>query len=214
MKRNVRALLFPVAFALAGMAVSAPAESSVSLAALFEQTVANSEAVAVVTPIEQKSVTEEGRIVTYSRVHVDETVAGKLAPEVWIATRGGTVGKIAENVDGEPLLFVGYPTFLFLRSHTSSSAGAPAGTYVVTARAQGQFEFLPTKPESKERLLTASNGVGAIFPRKVPKSVGGLSLSNASTVRVPTLQENIVGKRFEEAVRNIRSIWESAHAKK
>ena len=64
MKLNVRALLFPVAFALSGMAVSAPAESSVSLAALFAHTVANSEAVAVVTPSEQKSVTEEGRIVT------------------------------------------------------------------------------------------------------------------------------------------------------
>ena len=64
------------------------AQASISVAVAFDALVKDSTAVALVTPVEQKSVWENGRIYTYTRVHADNGVAGDLATddEAWIRT--------------------------------------------------------------------------------------------------------------------------------
>src|SRR5262245_10410221 len=81
-----------------------PAAASVSIAVTFDELVSRSKAVATVTPIEQRAAWEGRAIITYTRVHVDDGIAGDATTgsEVWIASRGGTIGNIGQIVDGEP----------------------------------------------------------------------------------------------------------------
>ncbi len=183
-------------------AVSAPKEAhaSVSIAVLFDALVGDSTSVGVCTPVEQHAVWENGKIVTYTRVHVEEAVAGDLGTgsEAWVASLGGIVGDVGQVVDGEPTLHVGYPTLLFLRPDP-----AGGGMRVVTARAQGQF---PVKRDAKtgQRTFVEHASVGALYaPRpEMVKRVGSSRLA----------ADAIVGRPVEEATRDIADAWRRLHA--
>src|SRR5580698_3412426 len=98
-----------VAVVVTSVAVSAHhATASVSIAIPLDALVQRSSDVAFVTPITQTAVWEAGRLVTYTDLHVDTSVAGAgLADEVWVRTLGGAVGRIGQSVAGEAVFTVG-----------------------------------------------------------------------------------------------------------
>jgi hypothetical protein len=161
MKREifgVRKLVAMLVVALVTL-VSGGARASVSIAVTWEGLLHESAAAAVVMPVEARAVWENGRIYTYTRVHVDRAVAGELASgsEAWVRTMGGVVGKVGQIVDGEPVLVAGRPSLLFLRP-------GPVGAYEVTARGQGQFPVVTEDPKVGPRVVR-NRSVGAIVPR-------------------------------------------------
>ena len=80
----------------AAVLVPSDAAASVSIAVGFEMLVKDADAVAVITPAESQSIWEDGRIYTYTKVKVDQGVAGDVGPgaDGWVRTMGGVVGKI------------------------------------------------------------------------------------------------------------------------
>src|SRR5438067_5620753 len=80
------------------------AEASVSFTVPMDALVEESSAACVVLPLDAKSVWENGRIATYTRVHVDRVLAGSAPSEVWVKTLGGAVGDVGQMVDGEAVL--------------------------------------------------------------------------------------------------------------
>jgi hypothetical protein len=184
------------------------ARASISVAVAFDALVKESSAVAVVTPVEQKSVWENGRIYTYTRVHADNSVAGELATgdEAWIRTMGGVVGHIGQLVDGEPVLTVGRPSLLFLRA-------GPPGSLEVTARAQGQYA-LTLDDATKTQRLVRSSAVGVILPPKTAPQAGPAPVTGA-TAAAPVLAHDVLhNKRMEDGLRDIGAAWKRLHAPK
>src|SRR4029077_4401592 len=100
--KRLTACAFALIAVIASTAATRDAHASVSVAVLFEELVRDASAVATVTPLEQRSVWENGRIYSYSRVNVDALLVGAMPREVWIRTMGGVVGTIGQIVDGEP----------------------------------------------------------------------------------------------------------------
>src|SRR5512142_2268947 len=92
------------------------ADASVSFTVVLDALTEESSAACVATPIDSKSVWEDGRIATYTRVHVDRVLAGALASEIWVKTLGGAVGDVGQIVDGEAVLRTGQQSVLFLTS--------------------------------------------------------------------------------------------------
>jgi hypothetical protein len=166
--------------------------ASVSIAVTFDALVRGSTAIVLATAVEQRSVWEGERIYTYSRVHVDKAVAGELKPdeEVWVRTMGGAVGKIGQSVDGEAGFTVGRPSLVFLRRD-------PAGTYVVTARAQGQFGLYID--EQRAVHVQKSNAMGALFPPKGPDA------------NLPLASDVIHGRALTDASKDIAAAWSRLH---
>src|SRR4051812_26591915 len=80
------------------------AQASVAIAASLEDLARASSVIAKVTPLERMSAWENGRIVTTTRVRVDDVVAGAVAGnarELRVRTLGGRVDKIGQLVEGE-----------------------------------------------------------------------------------------------------------------
>ena len=216
---TLRAMRFPRTAVLAaslflslplGAMIATDAQASVSIAVAFDALVRESSAVALVTPLEQRSVWEDGRIYTYTRVRADQGVAGELATgsEAWIRTLGGVVGHIGQLVDGEPVLTTGRPSLLFLRAGT-------AGTMEVTARAQGQFAV--TLDETKTQRLARSSAVGVLLP---PKTAAATNAANATASPAlapasPMLaHEALHNKKLDDGIRDISTAWKRLHASK
>ncbi len=193
MKRPALGCLL-VSLTLALAAIGKDARASVSIAVTFDALVRTSSAVAIVTPAEQRSLWENGRIYTYTRIHVDTPVAGELPAnaEAWVRTMGGVVGNIGQAVDGEPVLTVGRPSLLFLHP-------GPPGSYDVTARAQGQFAI--RLDERRHPLLVKSNAVGALLAPQPPPPPG-------TTLAADVLH----GRAVDDAVRDIGAAWSRLHA--
>src|SRR5689334_22465773 len=82
-----------------------PAAASVAKAFTVDELVAVSSFVVVASAGEKKSVWEDQpsgrRIVTYTRVAVERTVAGAPPAEMWVRTLGGAVDHIGQAVPGE-----------------------------------------------------------------------------------------------------------------
>jgi len=189
------------------------AHASVSIAILFDELVRDATAAAGVTPIEQNAVWEDGRIYTYTRVHVDSRVAGPLADdEVWIRTMGGVVGKIGQIVEGEAVLTVGRPSLLFLQPHVDFTTKTPTGTWVVTARAQGQFPIaLATGDKATGLKVIQAGGVGALMPPSAER-IARMSQFHPSG-DVPKLAQEVLHNRsVEDATREIAAAWTRVHA--
>jgi hypothetical protein len=120
------------------------ARASVALALKLEQLVRQSERVVVATPLLAESrwetVGRARRIVTYTRIRVDETVLGDGSDaELSIRTLGGKVGKIGQIVHGEAVLLLGEPMVLFV-------GRAPDGVTAVAGMSQGHF---PVRADAK-----------------------------------------------------------------
>lgn len=125
------------------------------------------------------------RIVTYTRVRVDEPLGGDATDsEIWVRTLGGKVEKTGQIVHGEALLLLGERSLLFL-------ASSKGGVLEVTEMAQGHF---PIRPDGSgtERLMPS--------PR-VPE----LRDPDRSAAR------ELVGKLVPEGSSLVRKAWRDAH---
>src|SRR4051812_8728380 len=116
LRTSLLAVLLPLA-PVAATLVPTDVQASVSIAVAYDALVKDADSIGVAMPVESKSVWEDGRIITYTRVKIDQGVAGELGTgaEGWVRTMGGVVGKIGQMVDGEPVLSTGKPSLLFMR---------------------------------------------------------------------------------------------------
>jgi hypothetical protein len=203
------ATFLSVAAAGAASLITSDAQASVSIAILFDELVRDATGAAVVTPVEQRSVWENGRIYTYTRVHVDSNVAGSVPNDAWVQTMGGAVGKIGQLVEGEAVLTVGRPSLLFLQPHIDPETKTATSTFVVTARAQGQFPV--TLDEKKVPRLIHAHGVGALMPPSPDRVARVAQMRKGGGV--PELAQDVLHNRpVEEATREIALAWSRLHA--
>lgn len=214
--------------ASASLSVLVPtdAHASVSIAVGYEALVKDADAVGVVTPVESKTVWEEGRIVTYTRVKVEQGVAGDFGTgaEGWVRTLGGVVGKIGQLVDGEPVFTANKSSLVFLRKWKGS------GTWEVSARAQGQYPIVvnetdKTRPLGQRRVMR-SGAVGMLLPPKPspdatvtagpPAPPGALTKTDPNGVAERVAQLRLAGevlhdRPLDEATREIAASWKKLH---
>ncbi|HEY3593297.1 MAG TPA: hypothetical protein VGL13_05470 [Polyangiaceae bacterium] len=114
------------------------------------------------TPQDRMSVWEDSdgargrRIVSYTRVRVDQVVDGAPAAEIWVRTLGGTVGDLGQRVEGEAVLAPGQPALMFL-------AARQDGTHSVVGMSQGHF---PLEAAVGEPMKVSASRVSA---RLVPR---------------------------------------------
>jgi len=167
MRTHALTALSAVALALA----FGDARASVSIAVTWEGLLRESTAAAVLTPVESHAVWENGRIYSYTRMHVDRVVAGDLATggDAWVRTMGGVVGDIGQIVEGEAMLADGKPSLLFLR------AGPPVALDV-TARGQGQFPVVAASADAPARVVR-NRAAGALLAPRVALSSAGTRLA-------------------------------------
>jgi hypothetical protein len=160
--------------------VSPAAQAGVARAVELGELVRASETVVVGTAVESLSQWEtlgkQRRIVTYSRIRVDQQVAGApVSGELWVRTLGGRVGKIGQIVHGEARLFARRPALLFLELH------AP-GVHRVVALAQGHF---PLKADATGELrLGLSPELSVLYgaDRSAARLLNGRTLSEAQAL--------------------------------
>jgi hypothetical protein len=183
------AALFSV-LALTVLLASPEARASVSVSVAFDDLVQRASAAAVVVPVEQRSVWEDGRIATYTRARVERLVAGRLPREIWVRTLGGAVGRIAQLVEGEATFASGEASLVFVHPHDD---GAATGTFGVVEGAQGQFP-----------VVVSGGG-----PRLAASKSGGALLPPPATTR--PAREVLVDQSLEDAARSIGAAWGRAH---
>ncbi|HLV22757.1 MAG TPA: hypothetical protein VKZ49_17825 [Polyangiaceae bacterium] len=148
------------------------AHASVFRAIGLEELVSASDTVLLATPLSSESrwevVARRRRIVTYTRVRVDEAlVADPKSTEELVRTLGGRVGDIGQVVHGEAVLGVAERSVLFLGRPTEQ------GARVVTAMAQGHYPLL-ADPKGALR-LRPSPRLGELLERKGQSAVDLLS---------------------------------------
>ena len=128
----------------------------------LDELVATSKYVVVGTAMERYSVWEDlaggRRIVTYTRMKVENAVVGAAGGEVMVRTLGGVVGRIGQQVSGEASISLGSTSMLFLADAD--------GALVVSGMAQGHY---PIVSDSKgPSRLASSPDAGALLPRRGP----------------------------------------------
>ena len=137
------------------------AHAGLAFAVSLKQLVKAADLVVEGTTEESSSVWEEipgvgRRIVTYTRISVDDTAYGKSQKEVWVRTLGGIVDKIGQRVEGEAMLSSGARALLFLKVRED-------GTHAIVEMAQGHFIVSP----DVSRKLTPS--LAAVIRGKTPE---------------------------------------------
>jgi hypothetical protein len=212
---------------VAGVLVPTDAQASVSIAVAFDALVKDADTVGVVTPVESKSVWEEGRIYTYTRVKVEQGVAGELATgsEGWVRTMGGVVGKIGQLVDGEPVFTASKSSLVFMRKFKVS------GQWEVSARAQGQYPVIAdetTKDQSRKSRVIRSAAVGVLLPPKAasateaagppvaPAAAAAAKTDPNSATAEVTPKARLAGevihdRALDDVTREIATAWKKAH---
>jgi hypothetical protein len=195
--------------AIAGAYPHQSAEASVSVAVTFDALVAASDAVALATPIDEHAQVEGGKIFTYTRLHVDGGVAGEAASdsEVTVRAFGGVVDHIGMVSEGEPTFSMGQQQLVFLRH------GAVAGTYVVTADAQGQFVVMKDAKRFKK-----SRAVGLLLQPKdgarTANRVGETSSQSVNVKRTSALAADVIENRStSDVVRDVANAYRRLHAR-
>jgi hypothetical protein len=173
------------------------ARASVSIAVTWEGLLQESTAAALVTPLDAQSLWENNRIYTYTRVRVDRVVAGELSAggEAVVRTMGGIVGRTGQRVEGEAVLTPGQPALLFVHS----IPGRPAGTFAVTARAQGQFPVVADDKTPPH--LVRSNSAGALVP---PHLLGPVPAG-------PLAADVVHGRAVEDVALDVSTAWGRTH---
>ncbi len=209
--------LFLAAASVASVTVSSDAQASVSIAVQYDALLKDADSVAVIVPQAATSVWEDGRIYTYTKLKIEQSVAGDVGTggEVWVRTMGGVVGKIGQLVDGEPVFVTGKSSLVFLRKFKSTT------TYEVSARAQGQFPITIDEHRKIKKVIRSAN-VGVLFPPKTKAPVvetGTTTQSNQSSsapVAEPKLRlagEMIHDRALDEVAREIAADWKRLHTK-
>jgi hypothetical protein len=199
MRRWVRCTVGVGALLAVGLSVglAGDARASTSLAATWEGLLHESSTVAVVTALETRGVWEDGRIYTYTRVHVDRAVEGDLGTgqETWVRTMGGVVRNTGQRVEGEASFDLGVPSLVFAHP-------GPAGAYVVTARGQGQFPLLSSGSEKDARpRVVRGPSLGLLIAPRPP-----------GTGAAPRLAAEVVADRFlDDVARDISADWPRLH---
>ena len=210
-----------------GVLVPTDAQASVSIAVAFDALVKDADTVGVVTPVESKSVWEEGRIYTYTRVKIEQGVAGELATgsEGWVRTMGGVVGKIGQLVDGEPVFTANKSSLVFMRKFKMSGV-----QWEVSARAQGQYPIVvddSIKDTSRGRRVMRSSAVGVLLPPKTPSPTETVTAgppvapaaaktdANGATAEA-TPKARLAGevlhdRALDEVAREVATAWKKAH---
>lgn len=183
-----RKAVLMLATGLLALCLAPLASATVARAVVLKALAHRSQLIATGTPLEAYSRWEDfggrRRIVTYTRVRVDDRIAGAdQGPEVLVRTLGGQVGDIGQVVAGEAVLVVGQPSLLFLVPRYDGVLG-------VTAMAQGQFP-LRADAHGVVRLSQSPN---------LPKLVQG----------APSAQQQLAGRTPGEATTLIR---QALHAK-
>jgi hypothetical protein len=178
---------------------AADVRASVSIAVRWEDLLHESTAAAMVTPLEARSVWENHRIYTYTRVHIDRLLAGALTPgaEAWVRTMGGVVGPTGQLVEGEAVLTRGEASLLFVHA----LPGRPAGTFDVTARGQGQFPLVADEKTAPH--LVRSNTMGALVPPRAPVSTPSGALA----------ADVVHGRVVDDVARDVVSAWSRTHTR-
>ena len=155
-----------------------PAHASVSIAMSLKELVKLSDSVVVAKASTRRSLWEQQgsgrRIVTYTKLQIEQRIFGQPISQIWVRTLGGAVGKIGQHVSGEPQFGSDSRSLLFL-------ARAPDGAWVVTGRAQGHFPIVGTKKTGLH--LEASPDVGTLLPRRKPSTPARDALVGSSPAR-------------------------------
>jgi len=180
------------------------ADASVSIAISLEDLARASSLVARVTPVERTSAWEDGRILTTTRVRVDEVVAGTTAGgarELRVRTLGGRVDKIGQIVEGEPSFTTNQPSIVFLSALPGPGPVAEAApTFIVAGRAQGQ---LLVKRDVAGREIVRLGAVGELVERRLrpPLRNGGQRITELD------------GALLSSVATTVKRAWETGHAK-
>lgn len=196
------------------------AEASVSIAVTLDDLTQRADAVAVIVPVEAQSVWEDGKIITYTKVRVEQAVAGGLATseEAVVRTLGGVVDDIGQQVDGEANLIVGKPSLLFLRKTRTGHA------FDVAARAQGQFPIVTTEAAAgvkkpMRRVIRSTNRGVLLPPRakaaKESKAAGESRVPSQADVSIPKARlagEALHDRPLDDVTRELADTWRRLHA--
>jgi hypothetical protein len=187
---------------LAGAVCLAPlAHASVSFTVVLDALVSESSASVVATPISAQSLWEDGRIATYTKVHVERAITGTVNGDVWIRTLGGAVGVIGQQVEGEAVLNPGKTSLLFLKWYS--------GNFVVTARGQGQFVVLPGP--SGALVVHKNLHAGALLGPN-PTTVAQIQTNTTAAHAVLPAADVLDGKSVDDAATEIAAAWARTHA--
>jgi hypothetical protein len=172
------------AVGIASFFAAGTAEASVARSVSLKELVQRSRSVVVATPLGASANWERlggsRRIVTYTRVRVDQLVRGSDpgSSELIVRTLGGSVGKIGQLVEGQAELRPGQSSLLF-------TLELERDLYGITALAQGEYRVVP---EAAGRVLRPS--------RLLPKLVGG----NDSAL------QRLTGKSLADALGIVRAV--------
>ena len=196
-----------IAAASAGGLVATDAQASVSVAVTLEGLLQETSLAAVVTPLDGRSVWENGRIYTYTRARIDRVVAGDAAKatELWVRTMGGVVGKVGQRVDGEAVLAPGRPCLLFVHA-------APVGSFEVTARGQGQYPIV-IDSQNQPRIVKSSAAGALLQPHPTALAHARALVGAVGPVALPVMAADAIHDRpLEDALRDVAAAWKRVHA--
>jgi hypothetical protein len=173
------------------------ARASVSLAETWDALLHDSSGVAVVTAVDARGAWENGRIYTYTHLHVDRPLAGELAAgaDVYVRTMGGIVGDVGQSVEGEAVFQAGSSCLVFVHP-------GPSGAFLVTARGQGQF------PVEKDP--------DPVAPRRLARgySLGALVRPSQAGSPPPRLAAEVVaGRIVDDVAKDVVADWPRLHTK-
>ena len=150
-----------ITLGMTGAAILLPtaATASVSRALSIRELLGASRAVVHGEPVEAfsqwETIGDRRRIVTFTRVLVNEGVVGEPESEILVRTLGGRVGKIGQVVHGEAALRLNEPSVLFLQDSSE-------GITRVTGMAQGHYRML-SDDQGAIRLRTSPR-LGTLLP--------------------------------------------------
>jgi len=146
-----------------GLLIGAPAGASTARALTLAELVGKSTTVIVGTAVAKRSswVTIGGtkRIVTDTRVKIEELVSGAdpSTTEIVVRTLGGAVGDVGQIVDGEAELTIGEQSMTFVTQ-------IDPDFYGVTAMGQGHY---PITADTRGRILRQNRQLPALVGNKV-----------------------------------------------
>jgi hypothetical protein len=183
-----------VGLSVLGWPSDRPAAASVSIPVTFDDLVGRATAAAIVMPIEQHGVWEDGRIATYTHLRIERRVAGTLPESVWVRTEGGAVGHVGQIVEGEAAFVPGTPSLVFLHPRRD---GGSATAFGVVEGAQGQFPIV-TEGRRSPRLVMSPHMGGLVPP--------------ASTS--PLARDVLVDVALEDAAKAIAAAWAHRHSRR
>jgi hypothetical protein len=201
--QSVRAVVLGAAFLC-----FAPSDThaSVSIAVTFDTLVERADAAMTVTPIDANSVWEGKRIVTYTRLRVDRSIAGQGASEVVVKTLGGSVGELGQSVSGEPHFMANESSIVFLRKVDQA--------YMVVERAQGQYPVALDKAKNRWMTKRASD-IGSLVPPE-PAAATPAVVATGKTL-APTryagslAHDVLINRPVDDVAQDIIDAWPKRH---